>query len=105
MARRFQWLVILSVVLLAAVGSGACGSSNIPKIAVQVTPLCVALVPGGTQQFQANIFVDDVDQGVDNAAVTWTVLDGDVNGVISNSTGTQGFYSAPNTNPPPAVEV
>jgi len=90
---------------MTVLGAVSCGSSNATKIAVQVSPLCVALAPGGTQQFQANIFVDDVDQGVNNAAVDWTVLGGDVNGIISNDSGSQGLYTAPNTNPPPAAQV
>jgi len=104
-ARRFQWLVISSFLVAATLGIGACGNSNIPKIGIQVAPLCIEVAPGGTQQFNATIFVDQVSQGVDNSVVTWSVLGGDVNGTISNATGTQGLYTAPNTNPPPAVQV
>ncbi|HKX11690.1 MAG TPA: hypothetical protein VJP40_00965 [bacterium] len=90
----------LTAAVLALFGAG-CSGSDIPKIAVQVAPLCVVVPPGTSQQFDATIFVDSVDQGIDNAAVTWSVFGGDVNGSI---TGT-GLYTAPNTVPPPAVQV
>lgn len=105
MARRFQWFVISSLLAAATFGLGACGNSNIPKIGIQVAPLCIEVGPGATQQFNATIFVDQVNQGVDNAAVTWSVLGGDVNGIISNAAGSEGLYTAPNTNPPPTVQA
>ncbi len=90
----------LTAAVLALFGAG-CSGSDIPLIAVQVAPLCVEVPSGGSQQFDAQIFVDSVDQGIDNAAVTWSVFGGDVNGTI---TGT-GLYTAPDTVPPPATQV
>ena len=101
MVRRSRWLLILMAFFTISLTAVSCANSNIPKIAIQVEPLCVAFAPGGTQQFNARIFVDDIDQGIDNNAVVWSVLGGDVNGVVSNDPGTAGFYSSPNTNPPP----
>lgn len=101
MARRFSFLIILSLALASVLGSAACENSNIPLIAIQVAPLCVVVPPGGTQAFTATIFVDSVDQGVDNGAVNWSVLGGDVNGVIDEN----GNYTAPNTNPPPVAQA
>jgi len=100
-ARRISWLRPGLLSLAVALFASSCTGSNVSLIAVQVSPLCVTLSPGGTQQFNANIFVDDVDQGVDNAAVTWSVLGGDVNGVVSSA----GLYTAPDTAPPPAAQV
>ncbi|HKY64495.1 MAG TPA: hypothetical protein VJR29_13895 [bacterium] len=90
----------LTAAFLALFGA-ACGGSDIPKIAVQVEPLCAPVPPGASQQFNARIFVDSVDQGINNAAVTWSVLGGDVNGVVT----ADGLYTAPNTVPPPAAQV
>jgi hypothetical protein len=80
-------------------------ADTLPLIAVQVEPLCVELAPGETQQFNARLFIDSVDQGLQNSEVTWSVVGGDVNGVVNNDPGTEGFYQAPNTIPPPAAEV
>lgn len=78
---------------------GACGNNDIPKIAIQVEPLCIeGFMPGATQQFNARIFVNSVDQGIDNNAVTWSVVDGNENGAIS----ADGLYQAPDTVPPPS---
>jgi len=90
----------LTAAFLALFGA-ACSGSDIPKIAVEVEPICAQVPPGASQQFDARIFVDNVDQGIDNGAVVWTVLGGDVNGVVSAG----GLYTAPNTVPPPAVQV
>jgi len=78
-------------------------AETIPLIAVQVAPLCVDnFQPGQQQQFNACIFIDGVRQpGFENDAVTWSVFGGDVNGNITQA----GFYTAPNTQPPPASEV
>lgn len=94
--RRF----FLTAAFLAFFGT-ACSGSDIPLVAVEVEPLCAAVAPGGSQQFDARIFIDSVDQGINNTAVTWSVLGGDVNGVIS----ADGLYTAPDTVPPPAVSV
>ena len=99
MIRSYRRTLILAAVL--ALFGVACGGSDIPKIAVEVEPLCAVVPPGSSQQFDARIFVDGVDQGINNAAVTWTVLGGDVNGVVTAG----GLYTAPNTVPPPAVQV
>lgn len=93
-------LVILLALPLLAVWKFGCASSN-TLIAIEVNPLCVVLQPGESQQFDATIFADSVDQGVDNAAVTWSVLGGDVNGVVNQN----GFYVSPDTVPPPASQV
>jgi hypothetical protein len=100
-ARNIQILKHFSLALLAVFGAAACSGSDFAKIGIQVAPLCAEVAPGATQPFQATIFVNDVNQGVDNAAVNWTVLGGDVNGVVD----ADGNYTAPNTVPPPAVEV
>ena len=101
MARNISFIRFSFLTLLAVFGFAACSGSNLAKIGVVVDPLCAAVTPGGTQQFNARIFVDDVDQGIDNSAVNWTVLGGDVNGIVDAN----GLYTAPDTNPPPAVEV
>ncbi len=90
----------LTAAILALFGAG-CSGSDIPLIGVQVEPLCIEVPSGASQQFDARIFVDSVDQGIDNAAVTWSVFGGDVNGSITGG----GLYTAPNTVPPPAVQV
>ncbi|MFO1464125.1 MAG: hypothetical protein U1F66_10150 [bacterium] len=100
MTRKFPWFRS-SLVALLAVWGAACSTSNIPRIGIQIEPLCAAVASGATQQFNARIFVDEVDQGIDNSAVTWSVFGGDVNGTITAT----GLYTAPNTVPPPAVEV
>ena len=82
---------------------GGCSASNFPLIAVQVDPVCVGDVAFGEQvQFNATIFIDGVEQAPnpDNAAVTWSVLGGGLNGTISNAAGSQGLYTAPDATPP-----
>lgn len=101
MARKTAWLRSGLLSLAIVMAAASCDNSDFPVIGVQVSPLCVALPPGATQQFNATLFINDIDQGVDNAAVTWSVLGGDVNGSVSNS----GLYAAPNTVPPPAAQV
>jgi hypothetical protein len=96
MLRRFARWGALGWVLAALAICGACSADDIPLIAVQVEPLCVELAPGGTQQFNARIFVNCVDQGINNAAVNWSVFGGNVNGTVDAN----GFYTAPTTNPP-----
>jgi hypothetical protein len=91
---------ILTAAFLALFGV-ACSGSDIPKLGVGVEPRCVEVPPGTSTQFNARIFVDGVDQGLDNSAVSWSVLGGDVNGVVSSD----GIYTAPDTQPPPAVQV
>ena len=93
-------ILILFFLPLLALWKFGCASSE-ALIAIEVNPLCVVLQPGESRQFDATIFVDSVDQGVNNSAVTWSVLGGDVNGVVSQS----GFYSSPDTVPPPAAQV
>lgn len=99
-ARVITFLMMLWMLPLTMVVSCADG---VPLIAVQVAPLCVDdFQPGQQQQFNACIFVDGVRQpGFENDAVTWSVLGGDVNGVITQA----GLYTAPNTQPPPAAEI
>lgn len=101
MARMASFSKISFLSLLAVFGVAACGGSNVARIGIQVEPLCAAVAPGASQPFQARIFVDNVDQGIDNSAVNWTVVGGDVNGVVDAN----GNYTAPDTIPPPAVEV
>lgn len=101
MLRRYRRWAVLGAVIASIGVFGDCSTDNIPLIAIEVNPLCVVLKPGGTAQFDATLFVDSVDQGVDNSAVSWSVLGGDINGVVSSS----GFYQAPNTNPPPASQI
>ncbi len=96
--RKFLFLGLMTVLISSC-------ADTIPLIAVQIEPLCVELAPGGTQQFNARLFIDSVDQGFQNSEVTWSVVGGDVNGVVSNDPGTEGFYQAPNTVPPPAAQV
>lgn len=81
----------------------SCAGDNIPLIAVELNPLCVQdFNPGQQQQFNACIFIDGVKQpGFENGSVTWSVVGGDVNGTITQD----GFYTAPNTNPPPASQI
>lgn len=100
-------LLIMGILFPGLLVVGGCAGTAIPRIGVTVNPLCVALSPGGSAQFNATIFIDEVVQAPnpDNAGVTWSVLGGDVNGSISNAAGTEGFYVAPNTQPPPADEV
>jgi len=94
--------VLGSALFLASIfGMAACAGAPVPRIGITLSPLCIVLPPGGTQQFDADIFIDEVDQGVDNNAVTWSVLGGNVNGTVTNS----GFFTAPNTIPPPAPQV
>jgi hypothetical protein len=95
-----RWILGFLAVLIPFIFA-SCGSDNIPLIAVVVNPLCVELAGGGTQQFNATVFINSVDQGVDNSAVTWSVVGGDVNGTVSDT----GLYQAPNTIPPPANQV
>jgi len=94
---------IFAVALISSglIFAGACGSSDVPRIGIDVKPLCVVLAPGGSSQFDAEIFINEVSQGIDNSAVTWSVLGGDVNGTVSPD----GFFQAPNTIPPPAPQV
>ena len=101
MARNISIYKPFFIALLAVFAAAGCSGSDFAKIGIQVAPLCVEVPPGASQQFDATIFVNDVNEGVDNAAVNWAVLGGDVNGVIDAN----GFYTAPNTVPPPAVEV
>ncbi|MCC7343626.1 MAG: hypothetical protein IT573_01730 [Deltaproteobacteria bacterium] len=101
MARKLSKFRLFLLTLSALFGAAACSGSDFAKIGIQVDPLCAAVAPGTTQQFNARIFIDDVDQGIDNAAVNWSVLGGDVNGVVDAN----GLYTAPDTNPPPAVQV
>jgi hypothetical protein len=96
--RRFSLYAALFFLPLGALG---CAGEGEALIAIEVNPLCVVLQPGQSQQFEATIFVDGVEQGVDNAAVTWSVLGGDVLGVVNES----GFYTSPDTVPPPAPQV
>ncbi len=78
---------------------GACDDTTIPKIAIQVEPLCVdGFTPGSTQQFSARIFIDSVDQGINNGAVTWSVVGDGNNGSITED----GLYQTPDTVPPPS---
>src|SRR5438045_3826125 len=94
--------VLGSALLLANIlGMAACAGSPVPRIGITLSPLCVVLPPGGTQQFDATVFIDEVSQGVENNAVSWSVLGGNVNGAVTNS----GFFTAPNTIPPPAPQV
>lgn len=96
--------LLLGVLTFLLVFSGvySCGSDDIPVIAIQLNPLCVQdFVPGQTQQFNACIFIDGVRQpGFENSSVTWSVLGGDVNGTITQD----GFFTAPDTIPPPAAQ-
>lgn len=73
----------------------ACDADESAQFAVAVEPLCVELSPGESQAFAARIFVDQVDQGIDNQAVTWSVIGGNLNGTISNDPGDAGVYLAP----------
>lgn len=98
MFRRF---LISSVLFLLPLWAAGCAGEGNALIAIEVNPLCVVLQPGQSQQFDATIFSDGVEQGIDNAAVTWSVLGGDVNGVVNDS----GFYTSPDTIPPPAPQV
>lgn len=86
---------------------GACAGEGVPLVAVEVSPLCAPVAPGGSQQFNATIFINSEVQAPDpdNAAVVWSVEGGDVNGTISNEAGSEGFYLAPDTVPPPAEGV
>ena len=81
---------------------GACAGTPFPLVAVEVNPLCASVALGGTQQFNATIFVNDVIQAPnpDNSAVIWSILGGGVNGTISNNAGSEGLYQAPATQPP-----
>jgi hypothetical protein len=95
--------ILFFAVLLPLAGIYSCAGSPTPLIAVLLAPQCVDnFSPGQTQQFNACIFVDNVRQpGFENSSVTWSVLGGDVNGTITQD----GFYTAPNTNPPPSATV
>lgn len=90
----------LLLVLLAPLSIVNCAGSE-DVVAIQVNPLCVVLPPGGAQSFEATLFVNGVDQGIDNAAVNWSVLGGDINGIIDSN----GNYQAPDTVPPPTKQV
>ena len=81
----------------------SCGSANVARIGIVLSPICAEVAVGATQQFNATIFVDGVKQAPDpdNTAVTWSVDGGNVNGTIDAA----GLYQAPNAVPPPADEV
>ncbi len=95
-------VLVFPVLLIFAACAG-----DIALLAVQINPLCVSVSSGATQQFNATIFIDDVQQAPnpDNAAVTWSVSGGDINGTISNTSGSEGLYTAPGTIPPPNQQV
>lgn len=101
MARNISIYKLFFMALLASLAAAGCSGSDFAKVGIQVAPLCIEVPSGASQPFEATIFVNDVSQGVDNAAVNWSVFGGDVNGVIDAN----GVYTAPNTVPPPAVEV
>jgi hypothetical protein len=102
MSLRILKLFFLAI-LFPLAGIFSCAGTPIPLIAILLAPQCVDnFNPGQTQQFNACVFIDNVRQpGFENGAVTWSVLGGDVNGTITQD----GFYTAPNTNPPPAADV
>lgn len=93
----------LLFILLPLAGVFSCAGTPPPLIAILLSPQCVDnFNPGQTQQFNACVFIDGERQpGFENNSVTWSVLGGDVNGTITQD----GFYTAPNTNPPPAAQV
>ena len=77
----------------------SCGGTQVDLIAVQVTPLCVSLSLGASQQFEATVFVNNVSQSDSNTLVTWSVPS-NAYGTISNVEGSEGSYTAPNELPP-----
>lgn len=95
----FKYLLLFNLMIAGSVFFSSCAGGPPPLIAIEVDPLCTQnFAPGDSLQFNACIYENDVVQGYDNSAVTWTVLGGDVNGTITQS----GLYQSPNTNPPPA---
>lgn len=99
--RAISMGVFFPVLILVA----GCATDDIPLIAIQVDPLCASVASGDMQQFNAMVFVNDVLQPPDNSAVIWSVFDGDINGIISNDSGSEGKYTASDTIPPANVEV
>lgn len=100
---RCRQALVVFVALLGFLTVASCAGDGTSLIAIELRFLCVDnFNPGGTEQFNACIFIDGVRQpGFDNSAVTWSVLGGDVNGSITQD----GFYTAPNTDPPPTSVV
>ncbi len=100
-ARVIGFLFLIA--LLPFTFGPSCAGDDVPLIAVELNPLCVQdYSPGQQQQFNACIFINGVKQpGFENSSVTWSILDGDVNGSITQG----GLYTAPNTTPPPAPQI
>ncbi|MCP5468201.1 MAG: hypothetical protein H7A32_02915 [Deltaproteobacteria bacterium] len=75
----------------------SCDSDPTEKIAIEINPLCVELLPGENQQFNASIFINGILQepNPDNNAVTWSVEGGNINGTVSNNAENAGFYQSP----------
>jgi uncharacterized protein (DUF1800 family) len=74
--------------------SGPFTVNVVSSVVVNITPSAVGLVPGATQQFQANV------SGTPNTAVTWKV-NGTAGGDPSVGLITQsGLYTAPGATPP-----
>ncbi len=88
-AHSFNIFFIACASLLAL----SCDSDSSEKIAVEINPRCVELLPGESQQFNATIFINGIiqDPNPDNSAVSWEVEEGNINGTIS----AQGLYQAP----------